>query len=256
MAAPKVIDLVRARFANLKQYSNALAVVRHDGLRGRFREILAENLLVPYLPPTVELLTGTILGADGEEREVRNEDDVVLFDQTWAPLLLRTRGRDAIIPITGVRAHIEVKSTLELADIKSALEAAAELNRMAIHTAPIGLLFAFTSKIGMDHHIPTLLLEQTQAIGYQPIQGQTPCPIQGICILGRGSWFLTENKRANLAPGWYEIKAEEDRELLAFVSILSNAMFGNERGLGTHVLDSSWLIGPNPASPLVVPSAM
>ena len=255
MAAPAVIDLVRARFANLKQYSNALAAVHHDGLRGKFREILAENLLAPYLPPTVELLTGTILGADGQERKARNEDDVVLFDQTWAPLLLRTRGRDAIIPITGVRAHIEVKSTLKLADIRPALAAAAELNRMAIETAPIGLLFAFTSEIGMDHHIPTLLLNQVNEIGYQPRQGHTPCPIQGICILGRGSWFLTENKKVNSPPGWYEVKAEEDRELLAFVSIVSNAMFGNERGLGTHVLDPSWLVGPKPDSPLVIPVA-
>src|SRR5206468_2462311 len=163
-----VIDLVRARFANLKQYSDALAVVRHDGLRGRLREILTENLIAPFLPPAVELLSGTILGADGEIREARNEDDVVVFDQTWAPLLLK----------------------------------------------------------------------ETKAIGYQPIPGQTPCPIQGVCILGRGSWFLTENKRVNLAAGWYEVKAEQDRELLAFVSILSNAMFGNERGVGTHVLDT------------------
>ena len=108
MAAPAVIDLVRAHFANLKQYSNSLAVVHHDGVRGTLREILAESLLAPYLPPTVELLTGTILGADGQRRKARNEDDVVLFDHTWAPLLLRTRGRDAIIPISGVRAHIEL----------------------------------------------------------------------------------------------------------------------------------------------------
>ena len=257
MAAPAIIDLVRARFANVKQYSNSLAAVRHAPLRGRLREILMENLIEPYLPPTVELLTGTILGADGEERKARNEDDVVLFDQTWAPLLLRTRGRDAIIPITGVRAHIEVKSTLKLADIKAALAAAAELNRMAVKCAPIGLLFAFDSEIGTDHHIPTLLMDQLKEIGYKPTQGQTPCPIQGICILGRGSgsWFLTENKKADQPPGWYEVKAEEDRELLAFVSIVSNAMFGNERGLGTHVLDPSWLIGPNPTSPLEIPAA-
>jgi hypothetical protein len=254
MVAPAVIDLVRARFANVKQYSQALAAVPHDGLRGRFREILAESLLLPYLPPSVELLTGTILGANGQTREARNEDDLVLYDQTWAPLLLRTGGREAIIPITGVRAHIEVKSTLRLADVDDALRAAAELNRMSIHSAPIGLVFAFASDIGMNHHIPRLLLEQTAKMGYQPSRGQTPCPIQGVCVLGRGSWFLTENLKANLASGWYEVKAEEDRELLAFISIVSNAMFGKERGLGTHVLDCSWLIGPNPASPLVVPS--
>ena len=100
---------------------------------------------------------------------------------------------------------------------------------MAVQTAPIGLLFAFDSEIGKKRHIPTLLLDQTKAIDYQPIAGHTPCPIQGVCVLGRGSWFLTENRRANLAPGWYEVKAEQDRELLAFISILSNTMFGNER---------------------------
>src|SRR5205807_8582148 len=121
------------------------------------------------------------------------------------------------------------------------LRAAAELTRISLFGAPIGLIFAFASDIGMDHHIPRLLLEQTAEIGYQPNQGQTPCPIQGVCILGRGSWFLTEN---NSVPGWYEVTAEQDRELLAFVSIVSNAMFGNKRGLGTHVLDCSWLIGP------------
>jgi hypothetical protein len=65
----------------------------------------------------MDLLTGTIVGANGEKRKARNEDDVVLFDHTLAPLLLRTLGRDAIIPITGVGAHIEIKSTLSLTDI-------------------------------------------------------------------------------------------------------------------------------------------
>jgi hypothetical protein len=252
MVAPAVIDLVRARFANLKQFSDALAGVGHSGLRGKFREILAESLLAPYLPASMELLTGTIVGADGQERNARNEDDIVLFDHSLAPLLLRTVGRDAIIPITGVRAHIEVKSTLTLADVRGALAAAAELDGMAIHSAPVGLLFAYASDIGMNHHIPTLLLNELKAMGYQPGQGQTPCPIQGVCILGRGAWFLTEIKPANLAPGWYEVMAVEDRELLAFISIVSNSAFGNERALGAYVLDPSWMLGPNPISPLLV----
>jgi hypothetical protein len=122
---------------------------------------------------------------------------------------------------------------------------------MAVQTAPAGLLFAFASDIGQNHYIPSLLLNQVKALDYRPIQGQTPCPIQGVCILGRGSWFLTE--KVGSASGWYEVKAEEDRELLAFISIFSNYAFGNERGLGTHVLDPSWLVGPKPCSPLVVP---
>jgi len=124
------------------------------------------------------------------------------------------------------------------------------IDRCAIGEAPAGLVFAYGSNIGGDHHIPDLLLDELKSIGYHPSSGQTTCPIQGVCILGRGSWFLTE---FNGNSGWYEAKAEEDRELLAFVSIVSNYAFANRRGLGTHVLDTSWLVGPHPPSPLCVP---
>ena len=247
MASSTVIELIRARLANLKACSDALSGVDHDVLRGRFREILLDELLRPYLPAHVELLTGTIVGANGEERIVRNEDDIIVFDRTWAPLLLGTRGRDAIVPITGVRAHIEIKSRLDSNDIKSAVAAAVELNRMSVKTAPMGLLFAFGTNIGMDRYIPDLLIEHVNQLKYHPTSGQTTCPVQGVCILGRGSWFLLE---VNKVPGWYEVKAEKDREILAFMSVVSNSIFGNDRGLGTHVLDLSWMQGPKPMCPL------
>jgi hypothetical protein len=251
MAASKVIDLVRAKFANLKKFSEALSGVDHKVLRGRFREILIEELLASYLPSTVELLTGTILGANGEVRTARNEDDVVIFDNTWAPLLLRSRGRDAIMPITGVRAHIEVKSNVTVDDIRGAIAAADELSRMAIKVAPIGLLFAFDTTIGTSHHIPDLLMKAVNDLGSVPIKNGSTCPIQGVCIMGRGSWYLQPGSPDNKGSGWYKVEANEDRELLAFISIRSNSIFGNERGLGTHVLDLAWLNGPNPAMPNV-----
>jgi len=110
VASPPVIDFVRARLANVKACSDALALVKHSGLRGRLREILLEDVVAPYLPPHFDLLSGVIVGANGEERKVRNEDDVVLFDRSRSPLLQKVRGRDSLIPVTGVRAHIEVKS--------------------------------------------------------------------------------------------------------------------------------------------------
>jgi hypothetical protein len=250
MASPAVIDFIRARLGNIKSCAASLTVVTHKGLRGRFREILAQDLLAPYLPPQIELLSGVIVGANNEQRDARSEDDIVLFDHSWAPLLLKTRGRDSIIPVTGIRAHIEVKSTLTLANLKSAVAAAVEINRLAVQQAPVGLIFAYESNIGTNHHLPDLLLAELKSIGYQPSHSQTPCPIQGVCILGRGSWFLTE---VNGKSGWYKVDAIDDRELLAFVSIVSNLAFDNGRGLGTHVLDPSWLQGPNPSGPLLVP---
>ena len=252
MASSAVIELLRARLGNLKACSATLSVVAHNGLRGRFREILAQDLLAPYLPPQIELLSGVIVGANNEQRRERNEDDIVLFDHSWAPLLLKTRGRDSLVPVTGVRAHIEVKSNLTLAGLKDAMAAAVEINQLAIGDSPAGLVFAYDSNIGENHHIPNLLLEELTRIDYQPSSGQTLCPIQGVCILGRGSWFLTDSKGKDKS-GWFEVKAEEDRELLAFVCIVSNYAFANGRGLGTHVLDPSWLVGPNPPSPCLVP---
>jgi hypothetical protein len=190
-----------------------------------------------------------MVGANGEERKTRNEDDIVLFDHTLAPLLFKTRGRDSIIPITGVRAHIEVKSNLSLTDLYDSLDAAVEINQISIGEAPIGLVFAYGSEIGNNHHIPDLLRGRLTDIGYQPSSGQTTCPIQGVCILGRGSWFLTN---INDIDGWYEVKAEQDRELLAFVSLNSNSAYANNRRLGTHLLDTSWLQGPHPPCPRVV----
>lgn len=251
MASNQVIEFVRARLGNLKACASSLSGVEHKGLRGRFREILVQDILAPYLPPQIELLSGVIVGANDEQRYARNEDDIVLFDHSWAPLLFKTRGRDAIIPITGVRAHIEVKSKLSLADLKAAMTAAVEINKLSVGEAPIGLVFAYDSDIGSHQHIPTLLMSELSRIGYHPSSGQTSCPIQGVCILGRGSWFLTE---IDGKAGWYEIKPEQDRELLTFISIISNTAFANNRGLGTHLLDSSWLEGPNPQIPRIVGS--
>lgn len=242
----------------LRRSSKALAGLEHAPLKGRFREILIQELLAPYLPPHVDTLSGTIVGCNGEHREARNEDDVVLFDHTLAPLLHNTGGRDSIMPITGVRAHIEVKTTLTLSDVTGILAAAAELIRMVPdtppgkprRTLPVGLVFAYDSNIAANLHIPDLLLDRLEAVGYRPSSEQTPCPIQGVCVMGRGSWFLTEKDGAS---GWYQVDANEDRELLAFVSIVSNSAYGNETGLGTHVLDTSWLTGPKPASPVLEP---
>jgi len=254
MVSPDVIEIVRARFGNIKERARAVSGVAHSGLRGRFREILAEDLVAPYIPPHMELLTGAIVGPDDTIRSERNEDDIVLFDHNQAPLLIKTRGRDSYIPITGVRAHIEVKSTLTKDDMRDALRAAIELNNLAPdgRTAPVGLIFAYQTDIGLRHYIPELLLTMTKELSYSPetASGLTPCPIQGVVILGRGSWFLTQVPGQE--SGWYEVQAEQDRELLAFVSIISNYAYGNKLGLGTYILDTSWLIGPKPASPLTV----
>lgn len=255
MASDMVIQLLRQRFANLRGVSDSLkGVVEHKGLRGRFREIFVETMLAPYLPPTVELLTGTIVLMDGKARELRSEDDVIVFDRTWAPPILHGRGREAVVPVSGVRAHIEVKSTLTLDDLRAAVGAAAEIDAGAFRKAPVGLVFAYSTDIGRDHHMPDLLMQFSHAGGYVASPGKSACPIQGVCVLGTGCWLLLEAKEGGLArPGWYFVEHGHDHELLAFISVISNTMYGNGGGIGTHALDPAWLIGPNPEMKPVIP---
>ncbi len=245
MASIAVQNFLRGRFANVKECAKSLGVVEHNALRGRFREILAQDLLAPFIPPTIEMVSGTIVAADNTSRQVRNEDDIVLFDTSKAPLLFRTTGRDSIIPSSGVVAHIEVKSKLTFEGLKGAVSAAKEINELSMKHAPLGLIFAYSSDIGTQHHLPDLLLAELKTLKYAPSSGQTTCPIQGVCIIGRGAWFLTG---FDGTPGWYSVEAKDDRELLAFISIISNSTYASGLGLGTHVLDTSWLVGPNPAT--------
>jgi len=245
MANQQVIKLVRAQLKSFHELSKEISgAVPHNNLKGRFREIFVQNIIAPYLPPNIELLSGTILFPNGASREFRNEDDVIVYDHNRSPLLLRSIGREAIMPSTGVRMHIEVKSRLDINDIRKAVNASVEINNNTIGDLPIGMIFAFDTNINSKKRIVDVLLDELKNINYSPKIGQTNSPIQSICIVNRGCWMLTGIPQKS--EGWYFAPPEDDKGLLLFISAISNTLFGNGLGIGNFTLDINSLLGPEP----------
>ncbi len=247
------IDIFSARSRALKGEATALGTLAHQGVKGTARELLLRQLLSPLLPPQVQAQTGTIIDWGPVKRSERNQDDVVLFNATMAPLLWDEPGC-AIMPIQGVVAHIEVKSTLTDAEVKAAVRAAGELVGMGQGTAPASLIFAYASDISGEK--TTELDRVLRAIDahWHPSPGQATSPVQCICVADIGCWLLAEHPTTKQA-GWFFVEPQEEREVLAFVSVVSNYLFlrhHSVHGAGAYLLDMAWLQGPVVACPVLV----
>jgi hypothetical protein len=88
----------------------------HSGLTGDNRERILKNALRQFLPESLHIGKGKVIGTDsGPSRQV----DIVIYD-TRFPFL---RDADnALYPVEGVVATIEVKSTLTTDELHDALE--------------------------------------------------------------------------------------------------------------------------------------
>ena len=80
-------ERLRADAAHLVARAAAEQVIVHKGLRGRFRELLVDAILSPWLPPYVGCGTGMIVDDADRIREATQED-VVLFDRSLVPAIL------------------------------------------------------------------------------------------------------------------------------------------------------------------------
>src|SRR5437870_4786424 len=96
-----MIEVYRARARGLLGESAALGNLAHAHVMGSAREILLRNVIDPLLPPQTQTLTGSIINSNNTSRIARNQDDIVLFNTTRAPLLWSAPGC-ALIPIEGV----------------------------------------------------------------------------------------------------------------------------------------------------------
>src|SRR5438045_3131611 len=99
MASDTLIQAITPRLLGVIAQGQALAGLPHAGVKGRLREILVRDILAPFLPPQVSVVTGTIVASGIDQRIHRNQDDIVLFSHSLAPLLLA--GSECIIPLEG-----------------------------------------------------------------------------------------------------------------------------------------------------------
>jgi hypothetical protein len=108
--------------------------VQHSGLRGRFRELLIDNILSPWLPPYVACGTGTIIASKNIRRE-STQDDIILFDKSLTPPILASQSSaEGIFLYNSVLARIEVKSTVTRQFAKDFCSSSLELSKLEVST--------------------------------------------------------------------------------------------------------------------------
>jgi hypothetical protein len=231
--------LVRAAADSTIQKSKAQSAITHKGMRGRFRELLVENLVSPWLPPYARCGTGMIIDADNRERKA-TQDDIIVFDQSLMPsVLLSNTSSEGVFPVNAVLARVEVKSVLTRPELRGAIQAAMEIQPMKFAarsdrtwTLPVGLLFAYDSDLqsGADANAELRrFLDVCGELGllFSKDCPNSPGPIGGLCVVGRGFWGYSPGDNGDL-PRWIRAIRKESNpyeEVLMFVGILSNTCF-------------------------------
>jgi len=119
------------------------SLIRHWPTVGSFREELLRNLLQKNLPERYHVATGFVLG---NPRQL----DILIYDRIDTAPSFR-EGDLVVVPEAAVRAIIEVKSTLNDKELKSALEIFHDVSPLEQLSAPIFMgLFAYRSSISRD----------------------------------------------------------------------------------------------------------
>lgn len=111
----------------LRQDAEQAGLFAHPTMTGSSREFFVRQVLGSFLPRTVRIGTGKIMGADST---CSAQMDVVIFDDRY-PAFSIADGQE-LFPIEGVVATIEVKSHLDKTSLNDALDKCASVARIGI----------------------------------------------------------------------------------------------------------------------------
>ena len=242
-----------AHIINLAEHESRL---QHSGLKGRFRELLIDNILTPWLPPYISCGTGMIIAAENKLRE-STQDDIIIYDQSLVPpVLTSAHAPEGIFLFNSVLARVEVKSTLTRGYakdfVKSSLEIAAL--RFSVHPnctpnleGPFNLLFAFGSDAeGRDD--PDFEVKRLHEVMNECNVDPKSGVVSMLCVPGKGFWKLGIGKNGNKV--WLRLDSPSANDhLVWFVGCVSNSCFlghakrqgrdptlGLEGGIGNYLL--------------------
>ena len=226
-----ILERLTADASHLLKNSVNEEKIQHAGLRGRFRELLIENILSPWLPPYVSCGTGTIIAHNHVQRE-STQDDIILFDKSLTPPILASSNlREGVFLFNSVIARIEVKSTVKNEDFRKFCNSSIELSKMKysvrsssapLFTAPFNVLFAYKSDVvTKDNFELSRLKNAMDELRIDPLSGL----ISMICIPGKGFWKLG-HKPDGKTRTWQKLNSTKDEDHIAwFTGCISSSCF-------------------------------
>jgi hypothetical protein len=202
----------------------------HGGLKGHLREILANDLFVPVLPPEVKTGTGKLVSSEGKTSP---QLDIILYAPAILPPVLFDP-RTGYFPAESALYVIEVKSKLTATSLQGAIQNAGATRTLDLlpteHWTPspegnhpvsckhagtpkaVNALFAFASDLSGD-----VSTELERYFRYDSAAAAYP-RIQVLCVVGRGYWYLGDT-------GWKHVQADPDiGEVMSFLAGTTNTL--------------------------------
>jgi len=256
---------LRTDAAHLLARAKDEAHLSHQGVKGRFRELLIDTILMPWLPPYVSCGTGTIIADQNAARQF-TQDDIIVYDRSLVPPILASAGHapDGVFLFNSVLLRVEVKSKITREDIRNFVTAPHDISKLR-HTVQqdsvtpfvgvCNLLFAYDSDAkgeGDQDYQVKRMIEVTKEQNCDPLSGI----ISMICVPPYGFWKL------GLSGGslcWERLLPNTPEDNVAyFVGCVSNTCYdmhakrqgrdptkGLEGGIGMY-LDSPYGVVPGP----------
>lgn len=142
------------------------SVMSHPTMKGDGAEIAWVELLTSYLPGRYKVGSGKIIDCNGEESQ---QIDVVIYDNTYAPLLYTESGGQ-YITAESVYAVFEVKPTLNKAYITYAENKIESVRKLHRTSAPVFSIHGKTEPKPLFDILGGILTFTSE---YEPVIGET-----------------------------------------------------------------------------------
>lgn len=98
----------------------------HAGENGKNKESLIVNFLQAYLPKRYSIGTGFVFDAD---KSLSNQNDIIIYDSFWSGILF-PENVSQFFPIESIYGVIEVKSHLNINELKNTIQKASKVKKM------------------------------------------------------------------------------------------------------------------------------
>lgn len=235
-------DILRAKVASaISQAQSIRNQLTHPGVKGSILEILIGQLFQPLLPADIGVGTGQII--ESYTGQVSGQMDIVLYDKSILPPVLIDQ-KLGIFPIESVLYTIEVKTVLTAAELRTAHEAAAELETKFFYrpgkadqngkeqnhkvSRARSVIFALSTDLSGKN--------LTEAERYRKLYENGSSPhLRAICVAGSGYWYDNGDNWLGFPP------TSQYDEVLAFIGGVTNTYreVANSRGqpsLGHYIV--------------------
>ena len=105
-------------------------IMDHNPSKGELREFFVKKILKRFLPWGVSIGSGEIYSSHSQKKS--RQIDIIVFDNRFPKFAMTGESENAIYPLEGVIATIEVKSTLNSKNLSEALENCYSVNTLGL----------------------------------------------------------------------------------------------------------------------------